>query len=112
MISEVNQKQDMILPIVQQNQRAIFGYNGDPGLRAIVNAVVEDAEKNQAEINTLKKAIFGDPENRQDMGIQGDLDELKKDRGKRERIIWATVSSLVTIVTGGLAQAILNVILK
>ena len=78
LIKSVSKDIQALIPLVEQNQHAIFGYNGTPGLLAWQQTQSISCVTCAGDIANLKNAIFGDPANRQDSGMQGEIKELKE----------------------------------
>ena len=53
-----------LMPLVKQNQHAIFGHNGTPGLLAWQQTQSNTCITCRNDIANLKNAIFGDPTDR------------------------------------------------
>ena len=100
-VKAMNDKIDTMMGVATQNQHAIFGHNGTPGFLAW-------KVTSQADLENLKIAVFGDPKNREDSGMKVDLEDLKKNEGKKDKLYWAVLSSLGTLVASYFAQALLE----
>ena len=118
LVKNVDQKITILIPIVEQNQHALFGHNGTPGLLAWQQSHDQQCLSCRNDIGNLKTTLFGDPTDRKDSGLKGEIKDIKEaqeevasDRRRRDKILWAAVSASVTLIITTILQAILSAIL-
>jgi len=117
LVKSVDQKITMLIPKVEQNQHALFGHNGTPGLLAWQQSHDQQCLSCRNDIGNLKNAIFGDPTDRKDSGLKGEIKDVKEeqeeiasDRRKRDKILWAAISASVTLIVTTILQAIMSAV--
>ena len=114
-VKSMDQKIDSLIPLVEQNQHAIFGHNGTPGILAWQQTHQNSCLMYGKDIDNLKIAIFWDPADRRDGGLKGQMNDLEEQQKtiheshrRRDKIFWAAVSSSVTLIVTTIIQAIIN----
>ena len=76
-VKSVDQKLGTLMTIVEQNRHAIYGHNGTPGLLSWQQSMEASRIKLETSIDNVTCAIYGDPANREDPGIRGEITDLK-----------------------------------
>jgi hypothetical protein len=98
-MAAMNGQMEHLTPMVESHQRILIGQNGTPGLISVTKTLAEyNAEH--------RMLLLGNKEDPNDLGIKGEIVNLRKRIKTSARVLWIVVGAAISAAVAYVASVL------